>query len=242
VETSRSPKTNFKDNGTDRHRLAHVIYGIFGTGGFGREGMALAREACLACPASAADFDLIFVEHEPAHARIDGYTVLSLGAFAALEGVERRFNVLVADTKQRQRIVLECEALGLVPFTIRSRLAEVHPTARIGEGAVLCQFTLVSANAIVGRYFHLNHHGYVSHDCRIGDFVTFAPAVRCNGTIEIGDLAYISSGATLRQGTPQRRMHIGAGAIVGMGAVVLNSIDDKTTVVGNPARVLPRRT
>jgi sugar O-acyltransferase (sialic acid O-acetyltransferase NeuD family) len=218
--------------------VAGILYGIFGTGGFGREGMPLAHETCMAAHGDSTGFDLCFIEHQPRRPKVDGYDVLTLTEFTSLSGVQRRFNVLIADTRLRHAIASECEALGLAPFTIRSRLAEVHPTARIAEGAVLCQFTLVSANATVGRYFHLNHHGYVSHDCRIGDFVTFAPAVRCNGTIEIGDLAYVGAGAAIRQGTPTRHIRIGAGATVGMGAVVLGSVDDRATVAGNHARPL----
>jgi GDP-perosamine N-acetyltransferase len=220
--------------------VARVIYGIFGKGGFGREGMALARESCLTRHQSAADFELVFIDQHPQQDRIDGCAVMSLEEFAAQKHAERRFNVLIADPKVRARIAGECEALGLLPFTIRSRLAEVHPNARIAEAAVLCQFTFVSANATVGRYFHLNHHGYVSHDCTIGDFVTFAPAVRCNGTIAVGDFAYVGAGAAIRQGTPERPMSVGRGAVIGMGAVVLDSVADGDTVVGNPARPMAR--
>ena len=215
-----------------------MLYGIFGAGGFGREAIWLAQETCLTTHCSGKDFELCFIEHEPKTAQQNGFRVLSLREFASIRGTERRFNVLVANPAVRERIVAECEALGLRPFTIRSRLAEVHPTAQIGEGAVLCQFTLVSANAKVGRFFHLNHHGYVSHDCVVGDFVTFAPAVRCNGTIQIDDSAYIGSGAVIHQGTPARQMRIGAKAVVGMGSVVLRSVAAGVTVAGNPARIL----
>jgi GDP-perosamine N-acetyltransferase len=200
--------------------------------------MALAQETCLVRHPSAADFDLVFIDQQPKQSRVDGYAVMSLDEFTGQSYAERRFNVLVADPKVRARIAGECEALGLLPFTIRSRHADVHPNARIGEAAVLCQFTFVSANACVGRYFHLNHHGYVSHDCTIGDFVTFAPAVRCNGTIAVGDFAYIGAGASIRQGTPGRPMSVGKAAVVGMGAVVLDPVADGITVAGNPARPL----
>ena len=215
-----------------------MLYGIFGAGGFGREAMWLAQQTCLAQHGTADAFELCFIEHEPKQHIVNGYRVLSLARFAATENRERRFNVAIADPIVRQRIVAECEDLGLRPFTIRSPLAEVHPTAIVGEGAVLCQFTLVSANARVGRHFHLNHHGYVSHDCVIGHFVTFAPAVRCNGAVEIGDLASIGCGAVIHQTTPTRSMRIGASAIVGMGTVVLRAVPDGATVAGNPAKLL----
>lgn len=217
-----------------------TLYGIFGCGGFGREGIWLAEESCLAAHGSRDAFDLCFIEHEPKARNVAGFAVVKLDQFIAERSAKRdlRFNVLIANPLVRRRIALECEALGLQPFTIRSRLAEVHPTARIGDGAVLCQFTLISANATVGRYLHLNHHSYVSHDCIIGDFVTFAPAVRCNGTIDVGDLAYLGSGAVIHHGTHSQRMRIGAGSTVGMGSVVLRSVPDGATIVGNPARIL----
>ena len=72
----------------------------------------------------------------------------------------------------------------------------------------------------------------------IGDFVTFAPAVRCNGNVVIEDHAYIGTGAILRQGKPGAPLVIGHSAVVGMGAVVTKSVPAGKTVVGNPAMLL----
>ena len=216
------------------------LYGIFGCGGFGREGIELARETCLREHGSDAKFELCFIEHRPAATFVDGYPVLSIEQFAQIRDRQRYFNILIANSDDRVKIAKECETLGLTPFTIRSRTAEVHATATIGEGAVLCQYSLVSANARVGRFFHLNHHSYVSHDCTVGDFVTFAPAVRCNGTVQIEDFAYLGSGAVIRNGMPGRHMRIGRRAIIGMGAIVVKPVPEGVTVVGNPARPLAR--
>jgi sugar O-acyltransferase (sialic acid O-acetyltransferase NeuD family) len=214
------------------------LYAIFGTGAFGRECIWLAEEMLRTLAEDADDFMLCFVDDTPSAARIEGYNVYTWEEFVAIDSAKKYFNVLIADPAVRKSVVERCLAIGLTPFTIRSRLAEVHPTAVIGEGAVICQFALISANAKVGRFFHLNHHSYVSHDCVVGDYVTFAPAVRCNGTIQIKDLAYLGAGSIIHQGTPERTMTVGRQAIVGMGAVVLRPIPDGVTVVGNPARPL----
>jgi sugar O-acyltransferase (sialic acid O-acetyltransferase NeuD family) len=103
----------------------------------------------------------------------------------------------------------------------------------IGEGAVFCNHTMVTVNVTIGRFFHCNLYSYVEHDCEIGDFVTFAPGVKCNGNVTIGNHAYIGSGAVIKQG-----IQIGEHATVGMGAVVVKDVPSHAVVAGNPAKVL----
>lgn len=111
----------------------------------------------------------------------------------------------------------------------------------MGVGAVMCENVMVTSNVKIGKYFQGNIYSYIAHDCQIGDFVTFAPRVSCNGNVRIEDHAYIGTGAVLRQGTADKPLVIGEGAVVGMGAVVTKDVAPHTTVVGNPARPFQKR-
>lgn len=120
------------------------------------------------------------------------------------------------------------------PLTRFDRLvaadARISRHATVGDGAILCHSLIVEPNVIIGRHFHGNVFCHVAHESVIGDFVTFAPRVSCNGKVRIGDGAYIGTGACLKQG-----ISIGAGAVVGMGAVVIRDVPDGAVVAGNPA-------
>ncbi len=124
-----------------------------------------------------------------------------------------------------------CRDAGIGFLSARSATHVEMDEVEIGEGALLSPYTTVTSNIRIGRHFHLNLYSYVEHDCMIGDFVTFAPSVRCNGNVRIGDGAYVGSGAVIRQG-----LRIGAGATVGMGAVVTKDVPAGETWIGNPAR------
>ena len=214
------------------------LFAVFGVGGFGREVMPAAQHS-VAQRVDSAHCETVFVVDTPSETQVNGHRVISTERFLA-DPRSRHFNVAVADSAQRQRIAEQLMAGGARPFEVRASQHVALDCNEVGEGAILCPFTTITSNARIGRFFHLNIYGYVAHDCVIGDFVTFAPAVRCNGRVVIEDHAYIGTGAVIREGADERPVVIGRGAVVGMGAVVTRSVAAGQTVVGNPAAAFAR--
>jgi len=205
------------------------LYGVFGAGGFAREVMPLVRDAVTGS-------EVVFVvEGQNAPRVVNGQPVISADEFFARDATEKHFNIAIADYQVRERIAETALASGATPFTIRARNVVSLDENELGVGAILCPFVTITSNARIGKFFHANIYSYVAHDCVVGDYVTFAPSVHCNGRVVIEDYAYIGTGAVLRQGTDTRPLVIGKGAVVGMGAVVTKSVEPFTTVVGNPA-------
>lgn len=215
------------------------LYGIVGAGGFGREVLPVARQM-LAARRAGDESELVFVVEFGAGDPVNGHRVISAEEFLAGEG-ERCFNIAIADHAARRRIAERFIGAGARPFDVVAPNSVQLDANRIGEGAILCPFSMVTSNATIGRFFHANIYSYVAHDCVIGDFVTFAPGVQCNGRVRVEDHAYIGTGAILREGSADRPIVIGAGAVVGMGAVVTRSVPPGATVVGNPAAALQPR-
>ena len=213
------------------------LFGVFGAGGFGREVMSVAQQE-LSKREGTNNSELVFVledGYDIPPDGINGHRVINMTDFLSEPARERRFNIAIGNSIVRQRIANTIPYDKAKPFSIVSQNHISLHGNTIGEGAIFCGFTHITSNAKIGKFFHCNIYSYIAHDCIIGDFVTFAPGVMCNGHVVIEDHAYIGTGVIIKDGT-DKPIVIGKGAVVGMGAVVTKSVPPGVTVVGNPAR------
>lgn len=215
--------------------MTETIVAVYGASGFGREVMPLVKAQY---HAMFSDVRFVFVDDSESGGSLNGYPILSYTQFIQSQATNKFAVLAIANSAVREKLVdkLDSDDVGVLSVTANN--AVILDEVEIGEGAILCHFTQLTSNIKVGKQFHANIYSYVAHDCVIGDYVTFAPGVRCNGNIHIEDHAYIGTGAVIKQGTPSKPLVIGKGAIVGMGAVVTKDVPPGVTVVGNPAKPL----
>ncbi|SHF32394.1 transferase hexapeptide (six repeat-containing protein) [Lampropedia hyalina DSM 16112] len=216
--------------------MHQTVFAVYGASGYGREVMPLARWQLEA--QGIASERLFFIDDHPDSEQVNGQRVLSYADFLKIPAIEHHAVIAIANSAVRERLAGRLQADGITPWTVQAGNAVVMDGVTIGEGAAISPFVTLTSNIRIGRHFHANLYSYVAHDCVVGDFVTFAPGVKCNGNVVIEDHAYIGTGAVIKQGQPGKPLVIGRGAVVGMGAVVTRSVEPGTTVVGNPARVM----
>lgn len=210
------------------------IFGLVGKSGFGREVMPLIQREILK---NDIKMEAVFVDVEVDKEFIGGNRLINEQDFLNESNI-KLFNVAISDSRIRRNIVKKYLSNSCKPKEIIAENAIILDRVFIEEGAIICSHTHLTSDITIGKYFHCNIYSYVGHDCVIGDYVTFAPKVCCNGNILIEDNVFIGTGAIIKQGKPGNPIVIGKGAVIGMGAVVTKDVPAHSVVIGNPARVV----
>ena len=215
------------------------LYAIYGASGCGRSLMPVARQQ-LVRESDASE--IVFIDDAlESVADVNGHRAINYLTFLNETASEKYVQIAIANSHVREKIAQRLKMDGIQLWSIIADNVVLMDQLELDEGSALSPFVTIGSNVRIGKCFQANLYSYVEHDCVIGDFVTFAPGVKCNGNIHIEDHAYIGAGAVIKQGTPDQPLVIGAGAIVGMGAVVTKSVPAGATVVGNPARIVTKK-
>ena len=222
--------TEFNDADLDDSKLI----GVYGASGFGKEVMPLVRQQYPQLNRE----NFVYVDDGDKLDKLDDYKVLNYQQFLQQSATKKCITIAIANSQVREKLNAKLVQDNIEIINVIANNVLQYDNITMGEGSIICGFVHLTSNIKIGKGFHANIYSYIAHDCVIGDFVTFAPRVSCNGNVHIEDHAYIGTGAVLRQGTPDKPLIIGKGAIVGMGAVVTKDVPAGVTVVGNPAKPL----
>lgn len=212
------------------------LIGVFGSGGFGREVMPLISERYTSSPQVQASVRTVFVVDDATCAtEVNGCEQMSFEDFCLSLAQSKAIVISVGNGKLRQSIYKRVVERDVPLLSVKALNSVQLQAVEIGEGSILCPYTTITSNVKIGKCFHANLYSYVAHDCIIGDFVTFAPGVKCNGNIVIEDDVYVGTGAIIKQGKKDRPIVIGKGSKIEAGSYVTRSVESGVTVFGNPA-------
>ena len=212
------------------------INAIYGTGGFAREVIPILNQQY-------PNDDNIFVVHKEyltSEESINGYSVMSYEDFIDIPSKEKSITVAISDASIRSTVSSMINQDGIRQSSIISNESVMMDEVSISSGAIICPFVTITSNIRIGQNFHANIYSYVAHDCIIGDNVTFAPSVKCNGNVIIEDNVFIGTGAIIKQGKRNNPIILGANSIISAGSFVTRNVQESTTVHGNPAKILSR--
>ncbi len=115
----------------------------------------------------------------------------------------------------------------------------IHPTVlmgenvRLGVGIVLCPYVVISSDAILENFVHVNLHTSIGHDAKIGNWCFVGTGCALNGYSKLEDSVFIAGHVIILPSGS-----VGKEAVVGAGSVVVGRVKPRITVFGIPAKQL----
>ena len=143
--------------------------------------------------------------------------------------------IAIGNNRIRYGKLNELKSVGAKIVSLIHPHAVISQYASIGIGSLVLAGVVVNVDAVIGRGVILNTGCSVDHDCVLHDGVHICPGARLAGGVEVGKLSWVGIGSCVRQS-----LRIGTEVVIGAGAAVVSDIADALTVVGVPARALPK--
>lgn len=108
-------------------------------------------------------------------------------------------------------------------------------SVRIGDRVEIGAFCTVCAGTIeptsIGDDVFIDDHVHVAHNVIIGSSCTITACAEISGSTVLGAGVWLGPNCSL-----MNKISIGAGSVIGLGAVVTRSVPPESVVMGNPAR------
>lgn len=206
---------------------------IAGAGGFGRGLHGWLASAPQYCEEQGID-DIVFIDDQPVKESLPARVVASITDYQPRVPDELICAIGVPGT--RRSIIERLRTAGAQFHTYLDPRAVLSEGVRVGAGSIICPGTVLSSQVVLGEHVHVKFNCSVGHDTTLGDFATLSPAVNIMGEVLVGSMAFLGGSAVVLP-----RLSVGVASVVGAGAVVIAPVPAGATVVGNPARVVRRR-
>ncbi|WP_195986778.1 acetyltransferase [Clostridium sp. D53t1_180928_C8] len=163
---------------------------------------------------------------------INGYSVI--GGIDSLEFLTPDTYVVIAIANYEVKKNIVNKINNKLKFaTIIHPKVWVHDYMTIGQGTIIYEGAILTANIEIGNHVIISPKCGVGHDSIIKDYVSLLWNVNVSGNDIIDEGVMMGSASTVIQGNK-----IGKGSNIGAGAVVIEDIESFSTAIGVPAKVI----
>lgn len=199
-----------------------MILALYGAGGVGRE--------LIECAQANSRWEKIIFVDDITNQKI--YAGVKIYRFEEIEQFSGNIEFIIANGEpaNREYLYKKIKSAGYPMGSLIDKRSSIAPSAKIEEGCIIYKCRIgpdshIKANTLIGEQV------IIGHDVIIGCNCIFSARSFSGGYTIIEDGTYIAPGAMLKD-----RIHIGKDSIIGLGAVVLRNVREKSIMIGNPAK------
>lgn len=141
------------------------------------------------------------------------------------------FFVAIGSNEIRKKLHAFCDQNSLEICQVIDQTAIIAKDVMIERGTLVAPGSIINACSRISEGVIINSGAIIEHDCNLGAFSHVAPGAILLGCVTIGQECFIGAGAVLKEG-----ITLTSDVTIGAGTVVLHSIHESGTWVGNPAK------
>lgn len=209
---------------------------IMGAGGFGREVHAwlldlISKGACRATDKVEWVIEGFIDDNVDA---LNGFSDLPpvLNTIDSFVPAEHLYIICaIANPRVKKTLAEKLQSKGAQFFTLIHPSVVVGPRVKIGRGGVICPFTVLSTDLVVGDFVTINSGCTIGHDTLVSDYCTLSGHCDVTGGVKLLEGAFLGSHAVI---VP--KVIVGEYAVVGAGSVAIRKVAPGVTVFGVPAK------
>ena len=203
---------------------------IVGAGGFGREVYLWAKDSFPKDQYTIKGF----LDDNPRI--LDNYNI-NINIIGNLDNYEiknqDRFLFAVGDIDIKKSLIVRLKRRGAKFLTLIHPGAIVANTAKIGEGAIICPFCLVSDNVLLEDFVMMNVYSSCGHDVKVGSYSILSPYATLNGFVILEDEVFLGTHATV---IPYKK--VGCKSKISANSVVMRDVPANKMVFGVPGKAI----
>jgi acetyltransferase EpsM len=179
-----------------------------------------------------------FISTETPGTRVNGFPVLGyLDVYHGDKALQEKwFHIAVGENSIRHNIYSAIKTGDQHMVSLIEPGSMVSPASLIHKGTYVGKAAIIQNNTEIGKCCLIDTRAIIEHDVRIGDFATVSPGAVVCGEVTIGRGAIIGANATVIE-----KVTIGENTLIGAGAVVTNDVEPNVVAVGNPLRIIKKR-
>ncbi|MCD8369048.1 MAG: hypothetical protein LUC94_01720 [Clostridiales bacterium] len=209
-----------------------MTYGIYGASGTGQECVRQLIEN----DRDTYSEKLVFIDDICTSDKIGGYCVFSYDEMKKKYSTDEiRLMIAIGEPNSRKMLYEKIRNDGYGLFSFVNRHAFVDPTVKIGQGCFIDSDTFIDHHTVIGDNSVIYRGSVVGHGVRVGAHSMILVKCFIGGETILEECGYVGSGALISD-----RIRVGAESIIALGAVVFKDMPEKSTALGNPARIIKK--
>ena len=153
------------------------------------------------------------------------------------------FVVAIANphSEARCRIQKTLVELGFKAVTFASPSSKIDKDATIGSSVQIMNNVIIQPGVKIHDNCIIGIGAIVEHDVILNEGVELAPGVILAGRVQVGKHSWLGAGAIAFSHERGEPTVIGENTIIGAGTVINKNVPSNVVAVGNPVRVLKKR-